>query len=117
MKKSLSTFIKTAEIVHAGAHIGKESVGDGHRGHGFHHDDCSRDDHRIVAAVDFHVKFRSVVGNGALRLADGRGGLNVGAKNDLASVTDAAQDAACMIGGLDDLTVFILKSIVVCGTV
>ena len=55
-----------------------------------------------MAAFDMDLPFLPVRSHCLLGQEDRRGGLDIGANEDLVSVTDAAQDPAGMVGGFDD---------------
>ena len=109
--------IKAADVIHTCAHISKECICQCNGCHGFDYNNCSWNDDRIVAAVDFQRKRFFVFGDGLLWLADGRGWLDVGTEDNFAAIADAAHDTACVVGGFDNLTVFNSESVIVCGTV
>ena len=92
-------FVKeTDQIVHTGRDACKKHIEKRDGGHGFHHDNSSRNDDRVVTAFDPDTDIFAALVDCILFHGDGGRGLDGSPENDIAAVADAAQDAAGMIG-------------------
>ena len=103
-------------MIHTGTHIGKERIHQRYGTHGLYHHHCPGDNDRVVPSLNYKGDIFVILGNGLLRLADGRSGLYGCPKDNLASIADAAHDASGMIRGFSHGSIYHGKTVVVIGT-
>lgn len=85
---SFSLFgIEFHQVIHFGRHIGKKQIYKSESTHGFHHDNGSWNNDRIMAAFNFQSEGLFVLGDRLLGLGNGGSGLDAGTDKDGASVT------------------------------
>ena len=100
--------------IHTGSHGSQQSVQNRNSSHAFDNHHCAGHDDRIVVAMYRHFNVFSVFVYLVLQRADGLRRFEGCPEDNVASVTDAAQDTTGMIGFLADRSIFLhIEGIVV----
>ena len=95
------------DAVHTCTHVIKKRICDRKCCHSFHYNNCTGYDHRIMPTFDLKLQILTLVGDSGLGLTDRGGRLDVGTKDNIASVAHAAHNTACMVGSLGNDAVFL----------
>ena len=105
--------VKIFEIIHFCAHLYHHGVQKGKRCHTFHDNHGSRNNYRVVSALDGNVDFLTLFVYGLLGAEDRRGGLYMRPQDNGVTVADAAQNTAGVVGCFYGFAVLRAESVIV----
>ena len=97
--------IKTDKRVKSCRHVDHHRIQNSQGSHTFHDNNSPGDDDRVMTSFDIYANFLAGFIDSRLGTVNRGSWLNMCPNAYGASVTDAAQDTACMIGGFFHLTI------------